>query len=76
MKILPFATMWIDLEGIMLSETNQRERQIFCNSLCVESKNKTNEYNSTKTDSQITENKPVVTNGEREGSKAVEDLMV
>ena len=23
---LPLATMWIDLEGIMLSETNQRER--------------------------------------------------
>ena len=39
---LPLATMWIDLEGIMLSETNQRERQIFCNCLCVESKNKTN----------------------------------
>ena len=36
----------------------------------------TNEYNSTETDSQITENKPVVTNGEREGGKAVEDLMV
>ena len=35
----------------------------------------TNEYNSTETDSQITENKPVVTNGEREGGKAVEDLI-
>lgn len=34
-----------------------------------------NEYNSTETDSQKTENKPVVTNGEREGGKAVEDLI-
>ena len=27
-NILPFATTWIDLEGIMLSEIRQRERQI------------------------------------------------
>lgn len=25
-KILPFATTWVDLEGITLSEINQRER--------------------------------------------------
>ena len=27
-EILPFVTMWIDLEGIILSEIHQRERQI------------------------------------------------
>ena len=25
LKILPFATMWMELEGIMLSEINQRK---------------------------------------------------
>ena len=25
-KVLPFATTWIDLEGIMLSELNQRKK--------------------------------------------------
>ena len=28
MKILPFATTWMDLEGIMLSDISQREKQI------------------------------------------------
>ena len=27
-EIMPFATTWMDMEGIMLSEINQRERQI------------------------------------------------
>ena len=27
-EILPFVTTWMDLEGIMLSEINQTERQI------------------------------------------------
>ena len=27
-KILPFTATWMDLEGIMLSEISQRERQI------------------------------------------------
>ena len=27
-EILPFATTWIKLEGIMLSETSDREKQI------------------------------------------------
>ena len=25
-KIIPFATLWVDLEGIMLSEISQREK--------------------------------------------------
>ena len=29
-KILPFAAMWMDLEGIMLSETSQTEKDKCC----------------------------------------------
>ena len=28
--ILPFATTWIDLEGIMLNEVSQREKDKYC----------------------------------------------
>ena len=30
-EILPFAAIWMDLEGIMLSEISQRERQVSYN---------------------------------------------
>ena len=29
-KVLPFVTMWIDLEGIMLSEVSQAEKSKYC----------------------------------------------
>ena len=29
-EILPFATTWMDLEGIMLSEVSQTEREKYC----------------------------------------------
>ena len=29
-KILPFATTWMDLEGIMLSKINQTEKDKYC----------------------------------------------
>ena len=29
-EILPFASMWMELEGIMLNEISQSERQISC----------------------------------------------
>ena len=29
-EILPFATTWIDLEGVILSETNQTKRDKYC----------------------------------------------
>ena len=29
-EILPFATAWIDLEGIVLSEVNQTEKDKYC----------------------------------------------
>ena len=30
-KMLPFAAIWVDLDGIMLSQISQIERQILCN---------------------------------------------
>ena len=30
MKILPFAATWMDLEGIMLSEIGQTEKDKYC----------------------------------------------
>ena len=37
-EILPFATIWIDLGGIMLSKIIQRKKNIACFHLYVESK--------------------------------------
>ena len=37
-EILPFAAMWMDLEGIMLSEIRQRKTNTVCYHLYVESK--------------------------------------
>ena len=41
-EILPFATPWIDLEGILLHEISRRRTSTLCFHLYVES-NKTNE---------------------------------
>ena len=60
MKILPFATTWMDLKGIMLSEINQRERQILYDVTYMWNLKKflfgiqqTSEYNTRVADSQI-----------------------
>ena len=56
-EILPFATMWMDLESIRLSEMRQRKTNTWCYHLFVESE-KWNKYmEQMETDSQ-TENKP------------------
>ena len=34
--ILPFATTWVDGEGIMLSELSQRKTNTVCFRLCME----------------------------------------
>jgi len=54
-NILPFATTWIDLEGIMLSEIRQRERQIlYVITYMWNLKSKqTSKYNKNETESQI-----------------------
>ena len=44
-EILPFAITWTDLEGIMLSEMSDKERQIPYDITYVESKKQTSEYN-------------------------------
>ena len=36
-EILPFATTWMELEGIMLSEVSQRKTDTLGSHLCVES---------------------------------------
>ena len=47
--ILPFATICMDLEGIMLSEMSDRERQILYDFTCMWNlKNKTNEQTKQK----------------------------
>ena len=54
--ILPFATTWMDLEDIMLSDIiRHRKTNSVCYHLYVESKKikQKNEHNKTKTDSQI-----------------------
>ena len=44
-EILPFATTWMDLEGIMPSEIHQTEKEKYCmiSLTCGIKKNKTNE---------------------------------
>ena len=34
-RILPFVTTWMDLEGIMLSEINQTEKDKYCMSSVI-----------------------------------------
>ena len=66
-EILPLATTWMDLEGIMLSEISQRKgkyHMIFL--VYVESKKmkQTNTHNETETDSFMdTKNKLVLPEG-------------
>ena len=44
-EILPFATTWMDLEGIMLSEIYQTKTNTVWYHLYVEPKKETSEYN-------------------------------
>ena len=69
MKILPFAATWMDLEGVVLSEISPMEKKKYCirSLICgIYKLQQTSEYNKKETDSQLTENKLVVTSGERE----------
>ena len=47
-EILPFATMWMNLEAIMLSEINQRKANTTHYHLHVESIKQINRYNKKK----------------------------
>ena len=55
-EILPFAATWMDLDGIMLSEISQREKDKYCMiSLIWEilKIQQTSEFNEKEADSQI-----------------------
>ena len=53
-EILPFAATQMELEGIMLSEISQTEKDKYIViSYMWNLKNKTNEYNKTEAESQI-----------------------
>ena len=65
-EIMPFVTMWVDLESIMFSEINHPEKDkysviTYLWNLKKKKKKEMNVYNKTDT-----ENKPVVTSRERE----------
>ena len=63
--ILLFATTWVDLEGVMFSETSQRKTNVACFHLYAGYQIKQmNKYNKTETGTD-TENKLVVTKGEK-----------
>ena len=64
-EILPFATTWMDPEGIMLSRISQRKINTVHYELYVESKNKMNECNKNRLTN--VENKLVVTSGGGKG---------
>ena len=42
-EMMPFATTWVDLDIIILSEVSQRKTNIICYQLYVEPKRNTNE---------------------------------
>ena len=68
---MPFATTWMDLEGITFSELSQTEKDKYCYVFTYmwKLKNKMNEYNKTENRLTDTENKLVVTSGERGGHR-------
>ena len=55
-EILPFATTWLDLESIMLSEVCQTEKDKYCmisHTWNLKKIKQTSEYNKNETDSQM-----------------------
>ena len=52
-EILPSATTWMDLEGIVLSEISRRQISYEGTCTCHLNIQKTSDYNKKETDSQI-----------------------
>ena len=72
-EFLPFATIWMDLESVMLSEINQWK--ILCYQSCVESKTELRECIWQKRN-RLTESKLVLISGERgRGRNKIEGKM-
>ena len=55
MKMFPFATTWMDLEGITLSEISQTKKAntVYDITCLWNLNNKTNKHNETEIDSQV-----------------------
>lgn len=71
--VLPLATTWMDLEGIVLSEMSQMEKDTVCFHLYIESEKEMNDYSRTETDSD-TEKKLVATTGSRGKRSTMEEV--
>ena len=70
-KMWPFAATWIDLEGTVLSETSQTEKDKYCiiSLICgIWKYNKLVNITKKEADS-ITENKLLITTGDRGGQR-------
>ena len=55
-EILPFVTTWMDIEGIILNEVSQTEKDKYCMFYLYaesEKQNQMNKHNKTETDSRI-----------------------
>ena len=63
-EILPFATMWMELEGIMLSEISQSEKDKYMTSLMRTLRDKTDEHKGRETKQKYKN---------REGEKNIRD---
>ena len=71
-EILPFVATWMELDGIIISEISQREKDKYCilSFICVIEKNKTIRcMEQTRNRLTVTENKLIVTKGVRERRK-------
>lgn len=68
---LPLATSWMDLAGIMSEMSRQNKTNTVCYHLFVESEKYKKQINANKkeADSQVIENKLVVSSQEREGQR-------
>lgn len=66
-EILSFATAWINLKSIMLSEIDQINKNTILSLLCVESKNKTKQSNKIKM--EVTETRLMVCQRQGIGNK-------
>ena len=72
-KILPLAATWMDLEGIILTEISQTEKEKYCmiSLICgIQKIQQTSEYNKKRKPTDV-ENKLVVTSVERKGGGAI-----
>ena len=66
-KTFPFATTWMELEGIMLSEISQTEKNKYYMIITYIWNKKYNKLGNITKKNRLSDNKLVVTSEEREG---------